>query len=188
MRRLSVFNSVSLDGYFRSLDGDVGWTHGGKPDPEFDAFIAGNASGGGGLVFGRKTYEMMAQFWPSPMAAAEFPVVARQMNALPKLVFSRTLAAATWQNTTLVDGDVVTEMRRMKKEQGPDLAILGSGSLVAALARAGLVDEFQLLVQPVVLGAGKTMFDGVGEPLRLALTSTRRFANGNLFNVYEPRP
>ena len=186
MRRLSVFNSVSLDGYFRSLDGSLAWSHGGPPDPEFDAFIAGNASGGGVLVFGRKTYEMMASFWPTPMAAQQFPVVARQMNALPKLVFTRTLAAATWTNTTLVSGDAVAEMKRLKGEEGADLVILGSGTLVAALARAGLVDEFQVLVHPVALGAGKTMFEGV-DPLRLSLASTRRFANGNVFNVYEAR-
>src|SRR5436190_6059763 len=110
MRKLTVFNQVSVDGYFRTTAGDIGWVHEQREDPEFKDFIAGNASGGGVLVFGRKTYEMMASFWPTPAAAQQFPVVAKQMNALPKIVFSKTLKEAAWNNTTRVPGDAVAEM------------------------------------------------------------------------------
>ncbi|HVU49316.1 MAG TPA: dihydrofolate reductase family protein [Polyangia bacterium] len=186
MRRLSVFNQVSIDGYFASPTGDIGWMHRGDDDPELRAFVAGNASGASVLVFGRKTYQMMASFWPTPLAAEQMPAVAEGMNAAPKLVFSRTLARADWRGTRIVRGDLVAEMRRLKREAGAPLVILGSGSLVGPLVAAGLVDELQVLVAPIVLGAGRTMFGGMDRPIALKLTSTRAFANGKLFNVYEP--
>ena len=89
MRKLSVFNSVSLDGYFTDAKGDMSWAH--KSDPEFDAFTSENAKGGGTLLFGRKTYEMMVSFWPTPAAMEQMPDVAKGMNSLEKIVFSRTL-------------------------------------------------------------------------------------------------
>src|SRR5207249_2542951 len=92
-------------------------------DEEFKEFIAGNAAGGT-LVFGRKTYEMMESFWPTPTAAKQFPEVAKQMNALPKIVFSKTLKKASWNNTRLVKGDLIAEIRKLKKEAGDDLATL----------------------------------------------------------------
>ena len=100
MRRLIVFNQVSLDGYFTDSKGDMSWAH--KSDPEFNAWTQENAKGGGILLFGRITYEMMASFWPTPAAMETMPVVAKQMNELPKVVFSRTMDKASWQNTKLV--------------------------------------------------------------------------------------
>src|SRR5436190_24172265 len=124
MRKLTVFNQVSVDGYFRTTAGDIGWVHEQREDPEFKDFIAGNASGGGVLVFGRKTYEMMVSFWPTPAAAKQFPVVAKQMNALPKVVFSKTLDKVTWSNTKLVKGSPAAELRKMKGEAGDQLGIM----------------------------------------------------------------
>jgi dihydrofolate reductase len=184
MRQLSVFNNVSLDGYFSGPGGDFRWAHEGSDDPEYQAFVAANASGGGALVFGRVTYALMAGWWPTPAAAQMDPVVARQMNALPKIVFSRTLERAEWENTTLLRGDAAAEMRRLKGEPGPDMVVLGSGRIVAALAREGLVDELQLLVNPVALGKGRTMFEGLEKPLRLALSESRAFGNGKVFLRY----
>src|SRR6266446_5336819 len=139
MRRLIAFEQVSLDGYFVDANGDMSWAH--KQDPEWNAFVAGNASGDGALLFGRVTYEMMASFWPTPAALERAPGVAEGMNELPKVVFSRTLDKATWKNTTLVKGELAAEVRRMKKESGPDMAILGSGRIVSQLAQAGLIDD-----------------------------------------------
>src|SRR5215469_12495891 len=96
----------------------------------------------------RKTYQMMASYWPTPMAMQNEPKVAAGINNLPKVVFSRTLCEATWKNTHLVKSDMVAEVRKMKREPGPDMVILGSGSLVAQLGQEGLIDEFQLLVNP----------------------------------------
>ncbi len=184
MRRLIAFEQVSLDGYFVDANGDMSWAH--KQDPEWNAFAASNASGGGALLFGRVTYEMMASFWPTPAAIERAPAVAEGMNTMPKVVFSRTLEKASWKNTTLVKRDIAAEVRRMKEESGPGIAILGSGSIVSQLARAGLIDEFQIVVNPIVLGRGRTLFEGVKEKLGLKLIKTRAFGNGNVVLYYEP--
>jgi dihydrofolate reductase len=186
MRKLVVFNSTSLDGYFTDANGDMSFAHNKQADAEWDAFVAGNASGGGVLLFGRITYELMANFWPTPLAAQTMPVVAERMNNLPKVVFSRTLDKAAWTNTRLVRDDVVGAVRKMKNEPGEDMAILGSGSIVSQLALHGLIDEYQVVVVPVVLGKGRTLFEGVKEKVPLKLTKTRTFRNGNVLLCYEP--
>src|SRR5712692_6247066 len=186
MRKLVVFNSVTLDGYFAGLNGDFSWAHSGSDDADFNAFVADNASGGGQLLFGRITYELMASYWPTPNAIKNNPIVAEGMNSMPKVVFSRTLDKVSWSNTKLVKGDIASEIRKMKKEPGKGMAILGSGSIVSQLAPEGLIDEYQVVVNPVVLGKGRTMFDGVKEKLNLKLTKTRAFGNGNVFLCYEP--
>jgi dihydrofolate reductase len=184
MRKLAVFNNVTLDGYFVTMNGDMSWAH--KQDAEWNAYVQGNASGGGELLFGRITYEMMASYWPTPHAIKNFPVVAEGMNNLPKAVFSRTLERASWSNTKLVKGDLAAEVRKMKKQPGKDMVILGSGSIVSQLAQEGLIDEYQVVVNPIVLGKGRTMFDGVKDKLTLKLTKTRPFANGSVVLCYEP--
>jgi len=184
MRRLIVFNNVTLDGYFTDMNGDMSWAH--KNDAEWKEFGAENAKGGGVLVFGRITYELMASYWPTPQAAKNDPVVAEQMNNLPKVVFSRTLDKATWQHKKMVKGDLAGEVRAMKKEAGLHITILGSGSIVSQLTQEGLIDEFQIVVNPIVLGKGRTMFEGINEKLILKQTKTRTFGNGNVLLCYEP--
>jgi len=186
MRKLTVFNQISVDGYFRTPGGDSAWMHQQDDDAEFNEFTASNARGGGALLFGRTTYEMMASFWPTPAAAEQFPVVAKQMNSLPKVVFSRTLKKVSWNNTRLAKGDPVAEVRRMKNEPGEQMVIMGSGTIVSQLMPAGLIDEYQFVVIPVVLGEGKTMFEGT-RMLNLTLTKSRTFRNGKAFLVYEPK-
>jgi len=185
MRRLAVFNSVTLDGYFTGRDGDLSWAHAGSDDPEFREFTAENASGGGTLLFGRKTYDMMASWWPTPAAARSDPKVAEGMNRMPKVVFSRSLEHASWDNTTVMRGDLAREVRDLKDGSGEGLVILGSGSIIGQLARAGLIDEYQLMVTPVVLGEGRTMFEGVDKTIGLRLTESRSFRNGRVFLRYE---
>jgi dihydrofolate reductase len=187
MRKIITFNNVTLDGYFTDQNNDMSWAHQAGNDPEWDAFVAGNAKGGGLLLFGRITYEMMASYWPSPMAAQQNPVMAERMNARSKVVFSRTLDKASWNNTKLIKGDLVSEVKRMKQEEGEDLVILGSGSIVSQLAQEGLIDEYQIVVHPVVLGKGRTLFESVKEKLRLKLTKSRIFGNGNVLLCYEPK-
>jgi dihydrofolate reductase len=184
MRSLIVFNHVSLDGYFVDKKADMRWAH--KQDPEWNEFVAGNARGGGVLLFGRVTYEMMASYWPTPMAAQNSPAVAEHMNNLQKVVFSRTLDKASWNNTKLVKGDLAMEVRKMKQESGQGLVIMGSGTIVSQLAQEGLIDEFQIVVCPIVIGSGKTLFEGVTEKLNLKLTKSRTFGNGNVYTCYEP--
>jgi dihydrofolate reductase len=184
MRKLAVFNQVSLDGFMADLNGDMSWAH--KHDAEWNAFVQQNAGGGGELLFGRITYDLMVSYWPTRLAMQNDPVVAERMNQLPKVVFSRTLETATWNNTKLVKGNIAAEMRKMKATPGPDLVILGSGSIVSQLAQEGLIDEYQMVVNPIVLGKGKTMFGGLKEKLALKLINTRTFGNGNVLLCYEP--
>jgi dihydrofolate reductase len=186
MSKLVVFNSISLDGYFTDANGDMSWAHNPKKDAEWDAFIAGNASGSGTLVFGRKTYDLMASFWPTPMGLQSYPEVAAGMNAAKKIVFSRTLGSASWNNTRVVSSDLVGEIRKLKSEPGHVLAILGSGSLVAQLTEERLIDEYQVAVAPVVIGSGRTMFDGLKQKLSLTRTKSKAFSNGNVLMHYEP--
>ena len=186
MRKLIIFNNVTLDGYFTDMNGDMSWAHNVKPDAEFDAFVADNASGGGLLLFGRITYDLMASYWPTPAAMKNAPIVAEGMNNMPKVVFSRTLDKASWNNTRLVKGDIAAEIRKMKKEPGKDMVIMGSGSIVSQLALEGVIDEYQFVLIPVVLGKGRTMFDGIQEKLTLKPTKTRTFGNGNVLLCYEP--
>ena len=186
-RRLSAFMQISLDGYYGDPGGDMSFAHKPPDDAEWHEFVAGNASGGGMLLFGRVTYDMMAAWWPTPAAARAMPEVAAGMNAMPKVVFSRTLRSVDWANTALVNEDPVRTVRAMKREAGPDMVILGSGSLVTQLADAGLIDAFQVVVNPVALGAGKSFLSGLSRRLELALTKTRVFRNGSVVLWYVPR-
>ena len=184
MRKLVVFNSVTLDGYFSGPGGDLSWAHKAPDDAEWNAFVAGNAGSGGLLLFGRITYELMASYWPTPAAMKSFPDVAKGMNSQPKVVFSRTLDKVSWNNTKLMKGNLAEEVRAMKKEPGEHIVILGSGSIVSQLAPEGVIDEYQVVLNPVVLGKGRTMFDGIKEKQNLKLTTTRTFANGNVLLCY----
>jgi dihydrofolate reductase len=184
MRKLAVFNSITLDGYFTGVNGDMSWAH--KSDPEWNAFVQGNAKGASEMLFGRVTYDMMAGWWPTPRVIEMAPAVAQAMNSAPKVVFSRTLDQASWNNTRLVKSDIAEAVRKLKAEPGPEMVIMGSGTIVSQLAEAGLIDEFQVVVNPIVLGEGKSMFEGVRKKLALKRTQARTFENGCVVLWYEP--
>jgi dihydrofolate reductase len=183
MGKLTVFNSISLDGYLKDKNNDMSWAaH--NQDPEWMEFVSNNTHGNSSMLFGRKTYEMMKSFWTTPQAKEMMPDVADYMNNKPKIVFSRTLKKADWNNTTLFNGNLVEEVTRLKKS-GPDFIIFGSGNVTAQLAEAGLIDEYQMVIVPTALGAGGTMFEGLKNHLKLKLKSSRIFKNGNVFLIYE---
>jgi dihydrofolate reductase len=129
---------------------------------------------------------MMVAWWPTPAAATAMPEVAARMNALPKIVLSRTLTSAHWNNTTLIKNDLVGTISRMKAEPGPDMAILGNGSVATQLAGAGLIDTIQIVVNPVALGAGNSFLAGLRQALNLTLTPARTFGNGSVVLWYAP--
>lgn len=186
MRKLSVFENLSLDGYFTDASGDMSWAH--NDDPEWIDFTSDNAKGGGAntMLFGRVTYEMMASFWPTPAAKQRMPEVARGMNEAKKVVFSRTLGSVGWEGARLAKGDVVEEVRELKKRGDQDLLVMGSGSIVAQLAQAELVDRYQLVVHPLILGSGRGLFeDVVDHRVGLELVSSRQFGNGNVVLTYQ---
>jgi dihydrofolate reductase len=180
MKTLRVFESISIDGYFTDAHDGISWAHHGRDDAEFSAWVAGNASGGGELLFGRKTYQMMEAFWPTPAAAQQMPVVAKGMNAATKYVASRTIQP-TWHNTHLLKGDLIAAVRNLKSGDGPGITVLGSGSVAAQLGEAGLVDEYQFVIMPLALGSGRTVFTQ-GRELRLV--EQRVFRCGNVVLTY----
>ena len=182
-RKLSVFNSVSLDGHFTDGSSDMSWAH--AQDPEWQQFTAENAGGDAELIFGRKTYEMMAGFWPTPQAKQKMPEVATSMNRMRKNVFSRSLKDVSWENSRLAGDDLVAEVRRLKSEPGPGLLIMGSGEIVTQLTQAGLIDDFQLVTVPVVLGKGRSLFEGVTARPTFNLAKTRIFKSGKIVAWYE---
>ena len=185
MSKLTIFNFMTLDGYAADRDGDTSW-HAHDPTGEGAKLAAERLGQGNTLLFGRKTYEMMASFWPTPMARQQMPDVAAGMNRAEKIVFSRTLGRAAWEHTTLVEEDAVAATARLKREHPRDLTVLGSGSLLRQFADAGLIDELQLMVDPLLLGGGRAIFSGLARPLPLTLVASRPLANGALFLSYHP--
>jgi len=186
MPKVSAFINISLDGFFASPDGSMGWAHKDPADAEWNEFVAANAGSGGKLLFGRVTYEMMSSFWPSPMAHQMMPEVAANMNSLSKAVFSNTLDEASWNNTRIMPGDLESSIRQLKQEAGPDMCILGSGSVIRQLTASRLLDELQVVVNPIVLGTGKSLFNGIPATVQLKLTHSRTFGNGSVYLRYEP--
>jgi len=186
MGKLMVFTSVSLDGYFTDAQGDVSWAH--RSDPEWDGFVAGNARQDGMLLFGRVTYEQMASFWPTPAGRQMAPDVAQGMTQAPKVVFSRSLKRADWAHTRLVSDGMLDAVRALKRDAPQDLVVLGSGSIVSQLAQARLVDEYQTVLVPIALGAGRTLFEGLDHHQPLQLTQSRAFSNGNVVLWHRPSP
>ena len=180
MKKLLVFESISIDGYFVDAHGDMSWAHDGREDPEFADWVSGNASAGGELLFGRKTYQMMEAFWPTPIAAQQMPVVAEGMNARTKYVASRTIQP-TWNHTHLLKDDLANSVRVLKAGDGPGITVLGSGSIAAQLDEAGLVDEYQFVIVPVALGGGRTVFS---HKRSLRLLDQRAFRCGKVLVTY----
>ena len=186
MRKLSVFNFVSMNGYFAGPGGDISWHKDRPADQEQDQFGKEGVQSDGVLIFGRKTYDMMASFWPTPMGMQVNPVMAEGMNKSDKIVFSKTMDKASWNNTTLIKDNAVEAMKNLKQQPGKPMTILGSGSIVTQLAAAGLIDEFQLMVDPVALGSGTPLFNGLQHPLELQLVNHKIFKSGVIVLTYQP--
>src|SRR5436190_21308508 len=142
MRKLIVFNNVTLDGYFTDANNDMSWAHSSANDPEWTRFTEENASGGGVLMFGRVTYDLMVSFWPTQQAYDMMPKVAEQMNNLPKIVFSRKMDKASWKNTTVIQDNIADTISKMKNESGNDMVLMGSGSIVSQFTQERLIDEY----------------------------------------------
>ncbi len=181
MNKLSVFNFISLNGYFKGENGDLSWH---KHGEEENQFASDSMKPGGILLFGRITYEMMASYWPTPMALENDPEVAKGMNRAEKIVFSRTLKKADWNNTTIISGNIFDEVKRLKQSSGKDLSILGSGSIVSQLTEKGLIDEYLIMVDPVIINSGTPIFKGLNKNLELKLTDTRKFKSGVVLLSY----
>jgi dihydrofolate reductase len=195
-RRVVVAEFVTLDGYMIGPDEDISWVIDGF-DPEMQEDVAVDLGTTFDLfVFGRVTYDIFAPYWPhavpydegdalNPSEGKEDPRIIRALNDSPKLVFSTTLGEPEWANTRVVAGGLEDEIRRLKKEPGKAIGIQGSASIVYALARADLVDEYHLYQHPVLLGDGKLLFPAGHGRQNLDLTRLTRYDNGVVALTYE---
>src|SRR5262249_6103906 len=138
------------------------------------------------LLFGRHIYEGMASYWTSAEAMQNDPKIANQMNTLKKVVFSKTLDKADWQNTTLIKGDLGEEVHKLKAAPGGDMLIFGSGHIVSKLTELGLIDIYRIFINPVILGQGKPEFPGLAKSVKLKLLGATPFSNGTVALEYVP--
>ena len=176
-----MWNLVTLDGFFEGPKRwDLDW-HEYVWGEELEQLSLDQSKSIGMLLFGRVTYEGMAAYWPSATGA-----VAEFMNQVPKLVFSRTLANADWQNTRLVNADAEAEVAKLKRQSGKDLFIFGSADLCATLMRAGLIDEYRLCLNPLVLGNGKPLFKTMPGRTQMKLMEARALRSGCVILRYQP--
>lgn len=185
MAKLAAFLMVSVDGYYEgSKPWELEWHN---VDEEFNDFAIAQLDASDTLIFGRLTYEGMAQYWPSQQAIEEDPEVASRMNKARKIVVSRTLnePQPEWSNTRLLKSDAVQELARMKQNTARDLLVLGSSRLTASLMQADALDELRLIVNPVALGSGHSVLEGAGK-ISLRLLSARTFKSGNVLLTYAP--
>jgi len=183
-KKLFSFNMMTLDGFFEGPSKwDLSWHN---VDDEFNEFAIAQLNEIGTLLFGRVTYEGMASYWSSPDALKDDPVVAGLMNRIPKIVFSRTLKKAEWENTKLVTDKVVEEISKLKKQSDKDIAIFGSANLMSGLMRMDLIDEHRVMINPVILGSGTPLFQ-TKDKLTLKLLKTKTFNNGNILLYYESK-
>ncbi len=181
MRKLFSFNMVTLDGFFEGANHDISWHN---VDAEFNEFAIAQLHEIDTLLFGRVTHQMMASYWPTPEAVKNDPIVASLMNQTPKVVFSKTLGKAEWDNTRFIKDHVADEISKLKKQSGKDLAIFGSANLMSTLMRLDLIDEHRVMVNPVILGTGTPLFQ-TKDKFNLRLLRTRAFGNGNVLLCYE---
>ncbi|HEX4299243.1 MAG TPA: dihydrofolate reductase family protein [Gammaproteobacteria bacterium] len=186
MRKVLVSNLISLDGYLAGPDGDLSWFATG---PDFFAYVNRMMPTLGLLLFGRVTYEMMAAYWTNPANTKDNdPVVTDPMNELPKLVASRSLQKAAWGrwDNASVTADPVSAVRELKSQPGGDMAIFGSGGLVSTLAEAGLIDEYRIMMNPIILGQGVSMFRGMRQRIPLKLMASEVFDKKLVMLTYHP--
>lgn len=183
MRKIIVSEMVTLDGFFSGPAGEIDWH---VVDEQFNEYAIALLDRIDLMLYGRLTYELMAGYWPSPDGLRDDPIIAGKMNATPKVVFSRTLHKADWSNARLVKDNLVQEVARLKQQPGKDIVIYGSGSLVSTLTQHRLIDEYMIIVAPVILGSGKTLFQGVTDRVHLKLLDSRSFRCGDVLMIYQP--
>ncbi|MDX6307120.1 MAG: hypothetical protein QOI06_166 [Nocardioidaceae bacterium] len=187
MSKLVVTEFVSVDGVMQDPGGDsdfkhAGWTFDIDTDEAVYQFKGWELEQADTQLLGRKTYEGFAAAWPERGGDGGF---ADKMNAMPKYVVSTTLRDPKWNNTTVIDSDVVDAVTRLKESGGGDILVAGSATLVRFLHENGLVDEYRVMVFPVVLGSGLRLFpDDAGDKVKLALVESKAFSNGIVLNTY----
>jgi dihydrofolate reductase len=182
MRKIFAFLMVSIDGYHETAGGDISWGH---VDAEFLDFAVAQLDEADTLLFGRKTYEHMAAFWPADAGLRSDPAVASRMNGFDKIVVSRTITDPDWGPVTVLSDDVPAHLGKIKEQPGKDIALLGSSDLAANLLGTGVIDEVRIMVSPVVLGSGHPVL-AAADQTQLELLRVRQFSGGNVLLTYRP--
>jgi dihydrofolate reductase len=189
MRKIITTTWVTLDGFIAGPNGEMDWI-GELYDDAMSTYENNLVSEADTLLLGRVTYQSFAGSWPyvpdNPNASEDEKAYARQLNAMRKLVFSRTLESVEWNNSTLLKEVVPEEIEQLKHEPGRDIVIYGSASLVRTLTNVGLIDEYQILVHPVILGSGKPLFQDIQHQVKLKLVNTKTHPSGVVVLSYQP--
>ncbi|MFB5198567.1 dihydrofolate reductase family protein [Neobacillus sp. KR4-4] len=185
MRKLVLFMHVSLDGYASDSNGGLDWI---PYDEELEKYAEGIVAEVGAPVYGRTTYRMMESYWPTvldtPNASRHDLEHAKWLQDVKKIVISGTMDKVDWNNTMLIKDNIVEEIKVLKEQPGKDLVIFGSPGAAKTLLEFGLIDEFLLTICPIVLGGGKSVFDGGSEKIRLKLLSSRTLNSGIIATRY----
>jgi dihydrofolate reductase len=181
LRKLFAFNMVTLDGYFEGPNQDIDWHN---TDEEFNEFAIEQTNSIDTLLFGRITYQLMASYWPTESAVSDDPAIANLMNRLSKIVFSRTLESAQWNNTRLIRENALREIQALKMQPGKDMAIFGSATLISSIM--DVIDEHRVMINPILLGEGRPLFKNSGDKRKLRLVDSRIFNTGNVLLTYQP--
>ncbi len=180
MRKIIVSEMITLDGFFEDTTKGIAWHQINEEFLEYARELLNNADT---LLFGRITYQMMAAYWSN--AANEDAVITHKMNHLNKIVFTKTLKRASWNNSQIARGSLPEEIVNLKKMPGKDIGILGSGTLVSELTRLGLIDEYRLAVNPVILGSGNPLFKGIPDKVSLKLFQIKTLGTGVVILYYK---
>jgi dihydrofolate reductase len=183
MRTISSFTFLTINGFYKGINNDISWHIHGEEGNQYsiDRLQSGNI-----LMFGRVTYEMMFSFWPTEAAFSMFPTVAEKMNNSEKLVVSNSLHSASWQNSKIISGDIISQITQLKNTPGKNISILGSGTLITALTDAGLIDEYEFLIDPLAIGKGSPIFQNIENTLNLKFTESKVFEkSGSILLTYK---
>ncbi len=184
MRKIILFNMMTLDGFFEGTNHTLDWHN---VDAEFNEFAVEQLNSVDTLIFGRKTYDLMVSYWTTPSVLTNDPIIANQMNSKNKIVFSKTMTKAEWNNTQLIKDNIIVEVEKLKQLQGKDLIIQGSANLASTFRQLDLIDEYRIMINPIILGQGTPLFKQTTERLNLKLIKTKTFNSGNVLLYYEPK-
>jgi len=180
MRKIIVSNLISIDGYFEGPNQDISWFVTG---PDFFEFARKQLHEVDTILFGRITYQQMAAYWTS--AKDNDAVITEKMNSLQKIVFSKTLDKVEWNNSNLIKEHITEEVAKLKKQPGKDIVIFGSGTIVSELTQSKLIDEYRLIISPVILGTGNPLFKSLNERFNLKLTDVKKLDSGSVILYYQ---
>jgi dihydrofolate reductase len=187
MKKISVFNHITVDGYFAGPRGEIDWFKDIPHDKAYQQYMQKQSQAKSTLLFGRTTYDMMKSFWPTEMAMEMDPKMADVMNNSSKIVFSKSMKEVPdsphWKNVSVMREISKRSIDKLKRESQEDITILGSGSVVQQLTDLKMISSYTLVIVPVILGKGKPLFKDVKE-LKLILTSSKAFNNGLVIQHY----